>query len=58
MVEVLDPQDARERRDALLRTVHLSEDELADRAERYALTLDELEVADEVKGLTFIIGDR
>lgn len=53
-VEILDGDALRERRQSILTRIGVSEDELRERGERYALTADELAALDELDGLDYL----
>ncbi|MFD6177862.1 MULTISPECIES: hypothetical protein [unclassified Isoptericola] len=55
-VTLLTRDQAVERRADLLSRLGLTEEELMGRARRYELTIAERDVADEVEGLTYLLG--
>lgn len=53
-VDFLDDQALQERRRAILERIGVSEDELRERGERYALSAEELAALDELDGLDYL----
>lgn len=56
-VEVMSPDELRARRDALISSLGMSIEELADRADQYTLTPDQLAASDELRQIAYLLGE-